>query len=149
MLTFIKMNEYNEYTSVFKYNVLQEYRPEVYGCGFKSLAKRFKIKGGHKLIMHWYRQWDGTVQSLNRRSKGGRPRTITKNEVKDYVLDFVRMMNSQFKPVNYRMIQSNIEASLKKKVPLSTIQRYGKKECGLTWRKTHELSSRDSKCLTS
>jgi hypothetical protein len=143
------MNDYNKYTSKFKHNVLEEYRPGVYGSGFKSLAKRFKIKGGHRLIMKWYRQWDGTVQSLNRRYKGGRPRTLTTNEVKHYVLDFVNMMNSQFKPVNYRIVQSNIEASLNKKVPLSTIQRYGKEECGLKWRKTHEITSRDSKCLIS
>jgi hypothetical protein len=41
------------------------------------------------------------------------------------------MMNNKFKTVNYRMIQSNIESSLDKKVPLSTIKRYGKQECGL------------------
>jgi hypothetical protein len=74
--------------------VLQEYRSGVYGSGFKSLAKLFKVKGGHKLIMHWYRQWNGTIQSLNRKSKDGRPRTMTKKEVKHYILDFVNMMNS-------------------------------------------------------
>jgi hypothetical protein len=68
-------SNYNSYTSIFKHNVLEESRPGVYGCGFKSLAKRFKVKGGHTLIMRWYRQWDGTVQSLNRKSRDGRPRT--------------------------------------------------------------------------
>jgi transposase len=140
------MSDRNRYTSIFKHNVLEEYRPGVYGCGFKSLAKRFKIKGGHKLIMDWYRQWDGTVESLDRRYKGGRPRTLTTNEVKHYVLDFVNMMNSQHKPVNYRMVQSNVEAALNKMVPLSTIQRYGKEECGLKWRKIREITSRDGKC---
>ncbi|CAF1522007.1 unnamed protein product, partial [Rotaria sordida] len=42
-----------------------------------SLAERFKIKGGYRLIMSWYRQWDGTVESLNRKRKGSRPRTMT------------------------------------------------------------------------
>ncbi|CAF3898161.1 unnamed protein product [Rotaria sp. Silwood1] len=93
--------------------------------------------------MNWYRQWDGTVQSLNTRSKGGRPRTMTKNEVKQYILGFVTKMNKQFKPVNYRIVQANVESLVNKKVPLSTIQRYGKEECGLRWRKTHELTSRD------
>ncbi len=141
----MKMKHYNRYPNFFKQNLLEEYHRGVFGSGFKSLVKRFKIKGGHKLIMHWYRQCNGTVQSLNSRSKGGRPRTLTKNEVKLYVLDFVRMMNNKFKTVNYRMIQSNIESSLDKKVPLSTIKRYGKQECGLRSKKTHELTLRDSK----
>ena len=55
-------------------------------------------------------------------------------KVKRYVLDFVNMMNSQYKPVNYPMVQSNVEASLNKMVPLSTIQSYGKEECGLKWK---------------
>jgi len=92
--------------------VLQEYRSGVFGSGFKSLAKRFKIKGGHKLIMRWYQQWDGTVQSLNRKSKDGRPRTMTQDQVKHYLLDFITMMNSQHKPVNYKIVQSHIEDSL-------------------------------------
>ncbi len=45
------VHKYDKYTSHFKHNLLQEYRPGIFGCGFKVLAKRFKIKGGHKLIM--------------------------------------------------------------------------------------------------
>ncbi|CAF4509807.1 unnamed protein product, partial [Didymodactylos carnosus] len=57
------------------------YRRGIHGCGFKSLAKRFKIKGGHTLIAQRYRQWDGTSESLERKSGGGRPRSVTKQEV--------------------------------------------------------------------
>ncbi|CAF4386552.1 unnamed protein product [Rotaria sp. Silwood2] len=74
-------NEYEKYTSTFKQKVLEEYRPGIYGSGFKLLAKRFKIKGGHHLIMCWYQQWDGTVQSLNAKPRTGRPRTLTNEEV--------------------------------------------------------------------
>jgi hypothetical protein len=69
----------------------------------------------------------------------GLPRTITQNEVKYYLLDFVTMMNSQHKPINYRIIQLDIEDSLGKKLPLSDIQRYGK-ECVIKWRKVQELN---------
>jgi hypothetical protein len=58
--------------------------------------------------MYWYRQWDGTIESLSRKSKGGRPRTMSKEEVKHYILDFVDMMNSQYKPVNYKMVQLHL-----------------------------------------
>jgi len=75
------VHKYDKYTSHFKHNLLQEYRPGIFGCGFKALAKRFKIKGGHKLIMRWYHQWDGTVESLNHKTKGHRRRTMLPQEV--------------------------------------------------------------------
>ena len=139
------MDKFNSYTSIFKHNVLGEYRPEVYGCGFKSLAKRYKVKGGHKVIMRWYSQWKSTVQSLNQKSKHGRPRTVTEDEVEHYLFDLFSMMNIQYKSVNDRIVQSHIESSLDKKIPLSTIQRYGREECRIRWRKIQKLTSPDSK----
>lgn len=130
---------------MFEHNVLQGYRPGIYGSGLKSLAKKFQIKDGHKLIQRWYRQWNGTVESLNPKAKGSRPRTLTENEMKHNVSDFVSMMNEEFKPVNYRMVQTHIVESLNKKVPLSTIQRYGREEYGLKWKKSREITTRDSR----
>ncbi|CAF0985160.1 unnamed protein product [Didymodactylos carnosus] len=131
------------YTASFKNNVLQEYRRGIHGCGFKSLAKGCKIKGGHTLIAQWYRQWDGTIGSLERKSGGGRPRSMTKQEVTRYILNFVKRKNRQYKPVDYRTVQSHIDTSLHRKVPLSTIQRYGRKECGIKSKQTNELIPRD------
>ena len=95
------MTQYNKFTSVFKHNVLQEYRYGIYGCRFRSLAKRFKIKGGHKLIMSWYAQWNSTVESFESKWAGGRPRTMIKDQVTDYIF-FVDEMNMQYKPINYK-----------------------------------------------
>ncbi len=95
--------------------------------------------------MRWYHQWDGTVQSLSTKSRTSWPRTLTKKEVKRYVLNFVKMMNDQYKLVNYKMVQSHVEVSLNQKVPLSTIQRYGRKECDFKSRETHEITSGDIK----
>ncbi|CAF0977387.1 unnamed protein product [Rotaria sordida] len=136
-------NEYEKYISTFKQKVLEEYRPGIYGSGFKSLAKHFKIKGGHHLIMCWYRQWDGTVQSLNAKPRTGRPRTLTNEEVERYVLNFVETMNNQHKPVDYKMVQNHVEVSLNRKVAIATIKRYGRTECGITSRTTHEITTRD------
>lgn len=43
------------------------------------------------------------------------------------------MMNDEFKPINYRMVQAHVEALLNKEVPLSAIDRYGREECGIKW----------------
>jgi hypothetical protein len=106
------IRKYDLYTSQFKHKVLQEYHRGVSDCGFKSLAKRFKITGGHKLIMSWYSRWDGTVDSLDQRPRGHRTRTMTQQEVKNYILDFVKSMNNQRIPVNYKKVQAHVESSL-------------------------------------
>jgi len=107
------------------------------------IAKHFKIRGGHKLIMRWYRQWDDTVDSLNSKPKGCRARTMTKQEVKHHILDFLELMNSKRIPVNYKMMYAHVESSLSRKVPLRDIKRYGKEECGINCKRTHELTLRD------
>ena len=134
--------KYDTYTSQFKHKVLEEYRPGIFGYGFKSLAKRFKIQGGHKLIMNWYDQWDGTVESLNQNRKGGRPRTMTQEEVKKHILQFVESMNIKRVHVNYKIVQAQIKSVLKQEVPIRTIRQYGK-DNGIKWKKTRETTLRD------
>ncbi|CAF1539553.1 unnamed protein product [Rotaria sordida] len=134
--------KYEKYTCQFKHDVLQEYRPGIYGYGFKALAKRFKIKGGHKLIMSCYRRWKGGVDSLKPTSKGCRSHTMTRQQVRHYILEFVGLMNNKYVAVDYNVSQEHIESVLKRKVPIRTIRRYGK-ECGITWKKPSEITSRD------
>ncbi|CAF1480254.1 unnamed protein product [Rotaria sordida] len=135
--------KYEKYTRQFKHNVLQEYRPGIYSYGFKALAKRFKIKGGHKLIMSCYRRWNGGVDSLKPTSKGCRSHTMTRQQVRHYILEFVGLMNNKYVAVDYNVSQEHIESVLKRKVPIRTIRRYGK-ECGIKWKKPSEITSRDA-----
>lgn len=55
------------------------------------------------------------------------------------------MLNNEFKPVNYRRVQENIKESLNRMIPMNTIQRYGKEECGIRSKKSREIMTRDSK----
>lgn len=110
------IRKYFKYTSQFKHSVLEEYRPGVIGRGFKSLAKRFKVKGGHRVIMHWYKRWDGTIYSLNPQPKGHRPRTMTPQGVDQYNLEFVKSMNRKRTQVNYKIVQAHIESQFDRKV---------------------------------
>jgi hypothetical protein len=128
--------------------VLEEYRRRISGSGFKSLAKRCKIKGGHKLIMSWYRRLDGTVDSLNSKSRGHRARAMTQQEITDYILEFVKSMNEKRAHVNYRMVQANVKSTLKRDVSIRTIRRYGK-ECGIRWKKAREITLRDGQYIFS
>lgn len=51
-------------------------------------------------------------------------------------------MNRKRVQVNYKLVQAHIESQLDRKVTLRTIRRYGK-PCGIKWRKTREITSRD------
>ena len=138
------INQYEKYTASFEQKILEEYRPEVHGSGFKSVAKRFKIKDDHQLIKSWYRQWDGSVQSLHVKQRTDRPRKLTTEEMKRYILNFVETMNDPDKPVNYKMVQAHVQASLNRKGPLAAMKRYGRMEYGIKSLISHEITSRDS-----
>ena len=56
---------------------------------------------------------------------------MKEDEVKHHLLDFVGMMNSQYKSVNYRIVQSHIESSLDKKILLSAIQKDVREKCDI------------------
>ncbi|CAF4694423.1 unnamed protein product, partial [Rotaria magnacalcarata] len=49
---------------------------------------------------------------------------MTKQEVEHLILDFIGMLNSQHKPVNYNIIQLNIKASLDQNLSFGAIQIY-------------------------
>ena len=138
----VSMKLKNSIKPQFKHKVLEEYRCRISGCGFKSLAKRFKIKGGHRLVMKWRHQWDGTVDSLNQKLRGHRTRVMTQQEVADHILEFVKSLNEKRMHVNYRTVQAHVKFELKREVPIRTIRRYGK-ECGIRWLKTREVTPRD------
>ena len=63
------------YTAAFKHDILLAYKPKIRGSGFKALAKRFKIPGGHITISRWDAKWNKTQESLET-TKGGDTRSI-------------------------------------------------------------------------
>jgi len=135
--------KYEQYSSTFKQKVLEKYCPGIIGRGFKSLAKRFKIQGGHKLIMYWYRSWDGNVRSLDHRKKGSRRPCLSNEEVKRHILNSVVSANTAGKSIRYEMVQKDVQKCLNREISLRTIQRYGKEKCGIRSKTTRELTDRD------
>ena len=51
------MEKYAEVSVDQKQTILEEYQPGVRGKGFKALAKRHSINGGHTTIRKWYKTW--------------------------------------------------------------------------------------------
>ena len=63
-------NSYEEYSPHLKHTILLQYKPGVRGSGFRALAKKYSVKGGHKLVSSWYSKWDGSESSLKKDSGG-------------------------------------------------------------------------------
>lgn len=119
------MPKFTENSLDQKQQILQEYQPGVRGKGFKALAKRFKIKGGHSTVQKWYKKWDGSKESLKKESGGDRRSILTEKEKKKEILGYIRK-KAQKDPVNYREVKENVEFKTGKAIKLRSVQRLGK-----------------------
>ncbi|CAF5054268.1 unnamed protein product, partial [Rotaria sp. Silwood1] len=97
------------YTSSSKQHVLEEYRSYKRGFGFKSLAKKWKIRGD-MLVRYWYQRWDGTQESLVDQQKSYKQRHLKSSEQKKPLLN----------------------------ISLSTVRHYGKYDWNLRWKKNKQ-----------
>lgn len=117
--------KYKIYSPEEKQKILQEYQPKVRGKGFKALATRFKIKGGHKAIRFWYKRWNGSVDSLRKLSGGDRRSIFTDKEKKVHIKKFIDKA-AQSDPVTYPEVKNNVELKTGKVASLTTVKKIGK-----------------------
>ena len=127
------------YTPDFKQSVLEEYKRGERGSGFVSLAKRFKINGGKKVVSRWYDAWDGSVDSLKPNPKGHRSPALSKPQVEKHLMQFVAKQRKKPKAVSWNDVQKNVKAKLNKDVPLSTLRNYGH-AAGVHVKRTREVT---------
>jgi transposase len=118
------MQKYAEVSIDQKQVILEEYQPGVRGKGFRALAKRYSINGGHTTIRKWYRKWDGTKESLQKASGGGS--ILTENEKKKEILGYIRK-RARKDAVSYQEVRVNVETKTGKNIKLRTVQKIGKK----------------------
>lgn len=93
----------------FKQRVLEHYQPGKRGCGFRALAKRFDIDGGHNLVKYWHSIWDGTVESLQYHHAGGRPSLLSPQQQQLFAYNFVTRANRRHEPVQVDNVANNIK----------------------------------------
>lgn len=118
-------HSYEEYSPHLIQTILRQYKKGIRGHGFKALAKKYEIKGGHRLVSLWYAKWDGSESSLTKQSGGDRRSILTQKEKKKHVKDFIEK-SSKKEAVNYAEVKKNIELKTKKAPALSTVKDYGK-----------------------
>jgi transposase len=133
------------YSPHFKHNILTSYSPNTRGFGFKSLAKRYGIAGGHMTVSGWYRRWDGTAASLQRRQGSGRPTLLNPTQVAHHITGRIRRKNRKNEGNRYEQVATIIRKSTGKNVALRTIRRYGLERAGIKKKRTKKRTQREGK----
>jgi hypothetical protein len=118
-------SSYSEYSPHLIHTILQQYKKGARGHGFRALAAKYNVKGGHKLVSFWYSKWDGTKTSLEKHSGGDRRSILTPKEKKKHVGDFIDK-RSKVEAVTYAEVKENVEQKTGKAPALRTVKDYGK-----------------------
>ena len=128
-----------------KHNILKLYTPNDRNHSFESLARHYFIKGGNRVLQNWYRQWNGTPQSLERKRGSGRPKLLTSKQVKDYIQIPIRNKNRSSVPVHYPDLLPSITEKTGKKFSLRTLRRIGHDQLGAKQKRTNKRTAAESK----
>ena len=131
-----------------KHNILTIYSSDKHKHTFESLAHQYNIKGGRQVIQNWYKQWNGTPQSLGRKKGSGRPTILTSQQVNDYIRTPIRNKNRSSKPIHYPQLHSSIQQKTGKQISLRTVQNYGKEKLGVKQKRTKKRTAQESKQIS-
>jgi transposase len=133
----------------FKHHILTQYEANTRGYGFHALACRYGVSGGGQTIQYWYRAWDGSPASLQRKAIPGRPRLLTRAQVGRYIRTPIRRRNRSHLPVHYTELQDSIQRSTGKSISLPTIRRHGRQELQAQCKHTRKRTIQECKHTTT
>lgn len=129
-----------------KHDILVHYRPRSPNHSFVALAKHAEGGVTDRSIRNWYQRWDGTPTSLQHRTIAGRPRTLSRAQVKRHVQPRIRSANRKHHAIHYPDILPAVRSATHKQLTLRTLQRYGKEELGVKQKTVKIRTARERKC---
>jgi hypothetical protein len=127
---------YTEYSANTKHSILLEYKAGVRGWGFHALANKHHVRGGSTTVKYWYDRWDGTPESLEKRTTSNKRRKLNEEEVKQHIRGYVEEQNQESEPVGYHQVQQHVQQETKQHIPITTIKRYGHDDAKLSYKRT-------------
>lgn len=125
-----------------KLSIQLEYQPYSSTYSFAKLAQRNNIKEGARTIQNWYKQWNGTIDSLKEKPHTGRPSALNTNEVHHYISTPIINANRSATSLHYTDL---IHLSDGKGVSLRPIQRIGEQQEHITVKSTKTRTARECK----
>ena len=78
-----------------------EYRAGDAGRSFAALARRHGVKGGRQVVLQWWRRWDGTAASLQRKQGSGKKALLSTAQVQRHIAAPIRAANRAHRAISY------------------------------------------------
>jgi len=125
-------NSQHYYSSSEKERVVNYYNQNKPNCSFRSVAKKFNLRGGHELVRRWYKN----RRSLETKLKPGRPTILSRREISNHIQTKIRAANRSSTPIHYTSLLNSVNTATNKKISLRTLQRYGKRILGAKQKRT-------------
>ena len=113
-----------------KQHILLEYTPDDTSRSLTALARRHGVKGGGDTVRRWFRRWDGSPASLQRKAGSGRPRALSAAEVQQHVRAPILAANRDHRAISYAELLPRVRAATGKNLSGRTLRQYGKEELG-------------------
>lgn len=129
-----------------KHAILLEYRPRSQQHSLAALARRHNIAGAERTLHNWLQRWDGTAASLMHRRGAGRPRILTRAEVKQCLHAPLLAANRAHRAIHYTDMLPQVQRETRSSISLRSLRRYGKKELRAKNRKTTKRTQLECQC---
>jgi hypothetical protein len=128
-------------------DILRQYKPGVYGFGFRALGRRYGIKNGHSTIRRWYQQIIQYKYKTKTNKQAGRKCILTPQEKKEYILKYINYHNKIHQSIHYPQVKKYVEEKTGKKISLATIKRIGRKEFNIKQKNTIKRTAKEGKII--
>jgi transposase len=129
-----------------KHHILTQYRAHSREYSFVALASRYAVKGGESTVRKWYRQWNGSAASLERKKGSGRPRALSEAQVNNLIRTPIRNKNRAHIAVSYTQLLPSVQQKSGKQIALRTVRQYGKRDVGATMKHCKKRMAAESEC---
>ena len=131
-------HRYQTYHPAFKEAVVRQVEPGSEQFGFRATAKRFDIRGGHRLVARWFAHRD----DLAEKRTGHRRAILTPRERAKTIADYIDEQNRAGVVVNYRDVHQHVVQTTKKPISRKRVSALGLED-GITYKKTKRSLYRD------
>jgi transposase len=131
----------SSFTPQLKHHILKHYSVHSRDRSFAALARLYAVPGGKQTVQQWHRRWNGSAASLENKARSGRPRTLTRRQVNDYIRTPIKNKRRAHATVHYPDLLPALRQKIGKQISLRTLQRYGKEELGIKLKHTQRRTA--------
>jgi transposase len=141
--------QYERYTPEFRQRVAEAYLNREDDVSARAVAERWKVGGGHKLVLRWARQYDGSLASLAKRTHPNRPQILSPHQQGRFIRDPILRRQAEKRAVNYKELATRIRSQTDLSFSDRTVRRYGQRNFNYHERRTKRQEPREGNALPS